>query len=164
MLKYALSLLLPFLVTVQLAPQTLYNPLPRFLINPSDCPLNACEVVKIFAEHLFNARVLESGGIARSYFESEEDEDFPFSSESFFSVRHWQRQRKLESRIAEVERRLRSVEQPLWKVVEDSEEAWDRCTESVCRCQPSIKSLSCWRTGISVLPDLQVIPNSIIKM
>lgn len=146
----------------------LFNPLPRFLINTADCPLNACEVVKIFAEHLFNAKVTEDGQLGPSldYDGSiETDETIEDNRDEWdFGNGQRRRQKRLEARIADVERRLRSVEQPLWKVVPDTDAAWDKCTESVCRCQPSIKSLSCWRTGINVLPDLLTIPSSIIKM
>lgn len=138
----------------------LYNPLPKFLMNPVDCPLNACEVVKIFVEHLFNAKIMNE-----MYFQQFHPAHDPRdSTEEFMNIQHWEKQRQLETRVLEVERRLRSVEQPIWKVISDSEEAWDACTEGICRCQAAIKSLSCWRTGMNALPVLQVVPHTVLKM
>lgn len=136
----------------------LYNPLPKILINPRDCPLNACEVVKIFAEHLFNAKVFEDLNNA-NYRQHPAD-----SQEEYLNVQQWERQRELETRLLEVERRLRSVEQPIWKIIGENEDAWDKCTEGICRCHATIKSLSCWRADMLHLPPLQVIPTNIMKM
>lgn len=135
----------------------LYNPLPKILINPRDCPLNACEVVKIFAEHLFNAKIFEA--IHNENYRQNRD-----STEEYLNVQQWERQRELEVRLLEVERRLRSVEQPIWKILGGSDDAWDKCTEGICRCHATIKSLSCWRSDLLHLPPLQVIPTNIVKM
>lgn len=154
-MAFQLIFLLIFVPSGLLLP--LYNPLPKILINPRDCPLNACEVVKVFAEHLFNAKVFEDFNNA-NYHQRHN------SAEAYLNVQQWERQRELEVRLLEVERRLRSVEQPIWKIIGESEDAWDKCTEGICRCHATIKSLSCWRADLLHLPPLQVIPTNIMKM
>ncbi|KAG5682188.1 hypothetical protein PVAND_011556 [Polypedilum vanderplanki] len=69
----------------------------------------------------------------------------------------------LEQRLADIERRLSSVEQPVWKIVMSSwEKAWDKCTEEgFCRCTPAIKQISCFRLGLKSIPASQSIPNDI---
>lgn len=152
---YTFLILLPFTHSF---PST--NPLPKILTNPRDCPLNACEVVKIFAEHLFTSKNNKNHQFTHITDISVSD-DYP-------NVKEWERNSlsvtELETRLLEVERRLRSVEQPIWKIISESEDAWDKCTEGICRCHATIKSLSCWRADMLHLPPLQVIPTNILKM
>lgn len=69
-------------------------------------------------------------------------------------------------RIADVERRLKSVESSLWIIEKGSTGSWNQCTQGVCRCQPVIKSLSCKLNTIKFnhLPAQQIIPTNILQM
>ncbi|XP_063698143.1 leucine-rich repeat-containing protein 15 [Culicoides brevitarsis] len=156
------SIFFLFLIPSGLLSLPLYNPLPKILLNPRDCPLNACEVIKIFAEHLFNAKIFEAINKNQNRFQPATRIDA--STEDLLNVQQWERQRELETRLLEVERRLRSVEQPIWKINSASVDAWDRCTEGICRCHATIKSLSCWRSDLLHLPPLQVIPMNMMKI
>lgn len=73
-------------------------------------------------------------------------------------------QRDVESRVKAVERRLRSVEQPVWRLSEGSAIEWNRCTEGHCRCLVVTKSLSCWNSGLRSVPQLQTVPMDTLTM
>ncbi|KAL7032764.1 hypothetical protein ACKWTF_007392 [Chironomus riparius] len=66
--------------------------------------------------------------------------------------------------IWQIERRLTSVEQPVWKIImgQSLDRAWDRCTEEgFCRCLPVLKQISCWHLGLKNIPSTQSVPNDI---
>jgi hypothetical protein len=73
-------------------------------------------------------------------------------------------EQSIEHRLNDVERRLRSVEQPIWKIEKANEGSWTHCTEGTCRCQAVIKSVSCWRMRLKHIPTDQTIPNNIVQM
>ncbi|XP_053996601.1 platelet glycoprotein V-like isoform X1 [Hylaeus anthracinus] len=62
---------------------------------------------------------------------------------------------ELESRLSRLERRLRAVEQPVWQMGV-TEEDWETCAEGPCRCQPEMKTVSCWRQELLDLPAAQL--------
>jgi hypothetical protein len=128
------------------------HPLPRILQNTEMCPLNACEIMKIFSEHY----LLPNMGPAEVKIEKLQKEHYERIASS--------RQLSIEQRVREVERRLRSVEQPIWKIVKIDEMAWDCRGEGICRCQAVTKSLSCWRTQLTHLPVVQDVPIDINAM
>ncbi|XP_076651493.1 uncharacterized protein LOC143358321 isoform X3 [Halictus rubicundus] len=70
---------------------------------------------------------------------------------------------ELEGRLSRLERRLRAVEQPVWQMG-TTEEDWEVCAEGPCRCQPEIKSVSCWRQDLLDLPAAQLVPRDVLKL
>ncbi|XP_076296050.1 uncharacterized protein LOC143216659 isoform X2 [Lasioglossum baleicum] len=70
---------------------------------------------------------------------------------------------ELEGRLSRLERRLRAVEQPVWQMGA-TEEDWEICAEGPCRCQPEIKSVSCWRQDLLDLPAAQLVPRDVLKL
>ncbi|XP_071455546.1 leucine-rich repeat-containing protein 15-like [Hetaerina americana] len=98
------------------------------------------------------------------------DEDFG-TWEALSSAVHSRKQIVLLSdKLNSLERRVRSLEQPVWalssrKVLEvrtrryeGPVDEWTRCTEGPCRCRPETRTLSCWRQGLGELPATQFIP------
>lgn len=143
-------------------------PLPRILTNTSNCPLNACEVFKIFSQHFFaktesifqqqqiqkqQQLLLKPNENSQSYIEKGD-------------VLHKLSLSEIGKRIADVERRLKSVESSLWIIEKGSTTSWNQCTQGTCRCQPVIKSLSCKLKTIKFnhLPAQQIIPANILQM
>ena len=129
--------------------------IPKLLASNGECPLDACEVLKIFSKDYFISKLSEN-------YESDKSDSLKLrssgDSESFY------KETQLEHRLSDVERRLRSVEQPLWKIEVATDLTWDRCTEGMCRCETLTKSLSCWRINLKSIPEIQVIPNNIQQM
>lgn len=119
-------------------------PLPSFLVNTTDCPLNACEVIKLLSQYFL---------IPKSS-EEEIGKENVLSTSNVF----------LEKRVREIERRLKSIEQPVWKIVDENENSWNHCTEGFCRCRPVTKSLSCWKKNLKILSVSQTIPTDILSM
>lgn len=116
--------------------------LPRILQNTTDCPLNPCEIVKVFSQYLPQKQ-------HQAQQKDSHSEEYSFA---------------LEKRLMSVERRLRSIEQPMWKLKAGNSKAWDHCTEEgSCRCEPSTKSLSCWRKDLKQLPPVAV-PMDVLSM
>lgn len=119
-------------------------PLPSFLVNTTDCPLNACEVIKLLSHYFLTPKSSEE----------ENDKENVLSNSNIF----------LEKRVREIERRLKSIEQPVWKIVDENENSWNHCTEGICRCRPVTKSLSCWKKNLKILSVSQTIPTDIVSM
>lgn len=118
--------------------------LPSFLVNTTECPLNACEVIKLLSQYFL---------IQKSSEEEIDKENLLLTSNVF-----------LEKRVREIERRLKSIEQPVWKIVDENENSWNHCTEGFCRCRPVTKSLSCWKKNLKILSVSQTIPTDILSM
>lgn len=121
-----------------------FPPLPDFLVNTTECPLNACEVIKLLSQYFL---------IQKSSEEEIDKENLLLTSNVF-----------LEKRVREIERRLKSIEQPVWKIVDENENSWNHCTEGFCRCRPVTKSLSCWKKNLKILSVSQIIPTDILSM
>ena len=112
---------------------------------------------------MVNERIENKGKyehIGHSSRSHEEHEFQDFHDEKYEIKRNLLMERKLH----EVERRLRSIEQPVWKFEKANSRAWDRCTEGDCRCQPVTKTLNCWRMGIESLPQQQILPLNMLRM
>lgn len=121
--------------------------MPLILQNTTACPLNPCEIVKIISTHLYqNSKPMR---------ESEQNME-KWAEQYGFGL-------EIEHRLNLVEQRLRSIEQPLWKLKAGSNKAWELCTEGVCRCD-STKRMSCWRKDLRTLPPNQLVPNDILAM
>lgn len=123
-------------------------PLPSFLVNTSECPLNACEVIKLLSQYFLISKNSEEENI------KENVHGFDISTSNVF----------LEKRVREIERRLKSIEQPVWKIIEENDNSWNHCTEGFCRCRPATKSLSCWKKNLKILSVSQTIPTDIVSM
>lgn len=62
---------------------------------------------------------------------------------------------ELDRRVKELERRLTSVEQPLWKIAGSDFTDWNSCSYgSPCRCLTGTKSLNCWNNRLKSVPGL----------
>lgn len=72
----------------------------------------------------------------------------------------------LEVRLRSVEERLRSLEQTVWTIENESDAAWERCTQTAtqCSCEPSIKRITCWRKRLNFLPANQRVPKDVQAM
>ncbi|GLV37748.1 uncharacterized protein CBL_06551 [Carabus blaptoides fortunei] len=68
-----------------------------------------------------------------------------------------------DSMLIKLERRLRSLEQPVW-TTHIGNDRWIRCAAGSCKCRPETKSVSCWHAQMSVLPANQIIPHDIINI
>lgn len=67
------------------------------------------------------------------------------------------------SYLVKLERRLRSLEQPVWKI-STLNMRWVDCSQGPCTCRPATKSLSCWQQGILALPSVQILPHDVVSM
>ncbi|XP_020298471.1 leucine-rich repeat-containing protein 15-like isoform X2 [Pseudomyrmex gracilis] len=70
---------------------------------------------------------------------------------------------EMENRLSSLERRLRTVEQPVWQI-SSKEEDWEICAEGPCKCVPELKSVSCWRYDLLDLPPTQVVPTDVLRL
>lgn len=69
--------------------------------------------------------------------------------------------KSLERSIKELDHRLSSVEQPVWRVVKADETAWSQCAQgNVCRCLGGTKSLNCWNRRMHSVPVAQAVPTN----
>lgn len=72
---------------------------------------------------------------------------------------------ELQRSIKELERRLSSVEQPIWPIRRGDESTWAECGQGqVCRCMIGTKSLNCWNHRMQTVSADQVIPVDIVNM
>ncbi|KAK5645623.1 hypothetical protein RI129_004087 [Pyrocoelia pectoralis] len=62
--------------------------------------------------------------------------------------------------IIKLERRVRSLEQPVWPI-SNSDDRWHNCIQGPCKCKPETKSISCWNKHIAALPPGQVVPQDL---
>lgn len=71
---------------------------------------------------------------------------------------------EMEIRLRCVEERLRSLEQPLWRI--DGVDTWNQCSNggTGCQCDQTTKRISCWRSSLKVLPPNQIVPSDVQNM
>ncbi|RZC38999.1 leucine-rich repeat-containing protein 15 [Asbolus verrucosus] len=67
------------------------------------------------------------------------------------------------SYLLRLERRLRALEQPVWKISKLNER-WIECAQGPCKCRPETKSLSCWQQNLPVLPATQILPQDTVSI
>lgn len=122
-----------------------------------NCSLNACDALKIVSQLLVlmksslslterSSQVSQSTNLATTLQEIE-DSDY-----------------KLHKTVRQIESRLRSVEQPVWRLALGSRLEWNHCTSGICRCNPDTKSFTCWNTNLKTVPVTQVIPMNMVSM
>ncbi|CAH1725610.1 unnamed protein product [Aphis gossypii] len=63
----------------------------------------------------------------------------------------------LEARLQRLDRRLRSVEQPVWTIT-SGVSRWKRCNYGPCKCRTETHSVSCWRKDFEEIPPGQTLP------
>ncbi|XP_036339864.1 leucine-rich repeat-containing G-protein coupled receptor 6-like [Rhagoletis pomonella] len=127
----------------------------KFFINPNTnhCQLNVCEVLKYLLQQV--------GGVKDSTGDVYEKE---FSAESGSFVYNLPHHQSLFKRVRYIENRLRSIEQPVWRLASANSDEWNQCTSGVCRCYPETKTFTCWNTNFSSLPVSQVIPMNMVSI
>lgn len=126
-----------------------------------NCTLNACETLKLISQLLVilqTALVNPLQKLAQSAtIPGETHIDSLHSTENYSGVR-------LHKMVRQIESRLRSVEQPVWRLALGSRSEWNHCTSSACRCNPDTKSFTCWNANLKSVPVTQVIPMNMVSM
>ncbi|KAG5864266.1 hypothetical protein JTB14_012519 [Gonioctena quinquepunctata] len=67
------------------------------------------------------------------------------------------------SYLVKLERRLRSLEQPVWEISRVNER-WIDCGKGPCKCRPETKSVICWQNELSTIPPDQLLPHDVITI
>ncbi|CAH2000035.1 unnamed protein product [Acanthoscelides obtectus] len=67
------------------------------------------------------------------------------------------------SYLMKLERRLRSLEQPVWEISK-ANERWIDCGKGPCKCRPETKSVTCWQKDLQILPSDQTLPHDVISI
>ncbi|XP_067648049.1 leucine-rich repeat-containing protein 15-like [Eurosta solidaginis] len=122
-------------------------------LNNTPCNINMCEILKYFLEEI----MLLKGSIAS-------DNKQMFGEEEKKHIFNLPFDLSLLKRVRQIENRLRSIEQPVWRLAPASQNEWNQCAAGICRCCPETKSFICWNTNFSFLPINQVIPMNMILM
>lgn len=71
---------------------------------------------------------------------------------------------EINRRVKDLERRLNSVEQPLWKITRNDSNEWISCHGGVCRCLAGTKSLNCWNNRLRSVPPMQIVPTDVVNL
>ncbi|XP_059612664.1 LOW QUALITY PROTEIN: leucine-rich repeat transmembrane neuronal protein 2-like [Phlebotomus argentipes] len=69
----------------------------------------------------------------------------------------------LSKRLRLLERRLKSVEQPIWVIREGSNASWIECERGPCQCDKIARSISCSGKYLNSLPINQIVPSAVKK-
>uniref|UniRef100_A0A0K8VGJ9 Leucine-rich repeat-containing protein 15 n=2 Tax=Bactrocera latifrons TaxID=174628 RepID=A0A0K8VGJ9_BACLA len=115
----------------------------------NSCKLNACEVLNYLSKQLLTVKAFIDSDFERWLKVS--------SADALISPINV----AMVNRVRQIENRLRSIEQPVWRLVSASQNEWNRCTSGICRCSPETKSFTCWNANVVSLPVSQVIPMNI---
>lgn len=117
-----------------------------------NCTLNACEALKLVSQLLV---LLQTSFITPV-------QKAPQNSRSLADKED--RDHHLQKMVRQIESRLRSVEQPVWRLALGSRLEWNHCTSSACRCNPDTKSFTCWNANLKSVPVAQIIPMNMVSM
>lgn len=71
---------------------------------------------------------------------------------------------EIQRRVKDLERRLSSVEQPLWKITRNDSNEWISCHSGPCRCLIGTKSLNCWNNRLRNVPPIQIVPSDVVNL
>ncbi|XP_054084983.1 leucine-rich repeat-containing protein 15 isoform X1 [Zeugodacus cucurbitae] len=118
--------------------------------NSNPCKLNACEIMNYLSKQFL---------VAEAFIDSDFEKLLKVASTDSLPVIL-----AMVNRVRQIENRLRSIEQPVWRLVSASQKEWSRCTSGVCRCSPETKRFTCWNTNFISLPVSQVIPMNMESM
>lgn len=136
------------------------HPLPKILENTDQCPLNACEALKVISQYFLLTKTAK-----KEQDKHEKNEENKNSKiDDVIKVNPFMLEMDFEKRLRHVEKRLKSIEQPIWKLKPGNVEEWNRCTASMCRCNPDTKTFACWNTDLKTIPIEQILPMDMINM
>ena len=126
-----------------------------------NCTLNACEALKLVSQLL----VLLQSSLVNPLQKLAQTNAIPTMAHtnSLQAIDDYDGVR-LHKMVRQIESRLRSVEQPVWRLALGSRLEWNHCTSSACRCNPDTKSFTCWNTNLKSVPVTQVIPMNMVSM
>lgn len=119
-----------------------------------NCSLNACEALKLVSQLLVLLQTTILIPVAK----------MPQPEHSNVLVEQDERDSRLSKMVRQIESRLRSVEQPVWRLALGSRMEWNHCTSSSCRCNPDTKTFNCWNANLKSVPVTQVMPMNMVSM
>lgn len=120
--------------------------------NNNSCKLNACEILNYLSKQFL---------MVKAFIDSDFEKLLKVSSvNALISPINL----AMVNRVRQIENRLRSIEEPVWRLVSASQNEWSRCTSGVCRCSLETKSFTCWNANFISLPASQVIPMNMESM
>ncbi|KAH8333357.1 hypothetical protein KR067_006763 [Drosophila pandora] len=143
--------------------------LPLISSDNRNCSLNACESLAIVSQLLMLINSMPNGTQAtnqkppRPQGSATNPTNGDTNSGEVNAMSHLANF-DLVKRVRQIESRLRSVEQPVWRLTTGSEIEWNHCTSGVCRCNPDTKSFTCWNTNLKSVPVTQVIPMNMVTI
>lgn len=152
--------------------QTPAPTLPTFLDDTSTCKINACEALKMVTDFFGSSSKYKSKPTPPSSTPSQktpsDDEISPNKQKKKISflgeLDTYTMEYDLQKRVRQIESRLRSVEQPVWRLTSSNQEEWNHCTSGVCRCNPDTKRFTCWNVNLKSVPVTQIIPMDMVYM
>ncbi|XP_037939127.1 carboxypeptidase N subunit 2 isoform X1 [Teleopsis dalmanni] len=131
----------------------------------TNCSLNACEALKMLSHLLLTMKssiplsTTEGSGKRlnrkQQVVANDSEEDTAQIASMYLD---------LNKQVRQIESRLRSVEQPVWRLTPGITNEWNHCTSGVCRCHPETKSFICWNTNLKSVPVTQVIPMNMVRI
>lgn len=117
-----------------------------------NCTLNACHALKLVSQLLvlLQTTLTTNNSHKPSDISSSNDQDIRYD--------------QLHTIVHQIESRLRSVEQPVWRLALANHLEWNHCTSGGCRCNPDTKTFTCWNSNLKSVPVTQVIPLNMVSM
>lgn len=146
------------------------SPMPTFLDDTSTCKINACEALKMVTEYFGStknrAKIPPSTSAPAQKSTSDEISSAKQKKKTSFlgELDTYTMEYDLQKRVRQIESRLRSVEQPVWRLTSSNQEEWNHCTSGVCRCNPDTKRFTCWNVNLKSVPVTQIIPMDMVYM
>ncbi|KAM7357010.1 uncharacterized protein ACRADG_002539 [Cochliomyia hominivorax] len=137
-----------------------YDPLEQFrqqivlpVAETSNCTLNACHALKLVSQLLvlLQTTLPSSNSIQKP-------------AQPVMSNDQDTRYDQLHTMVHQIESRLRSVEQPVWRLALGNRLEWNHCTSGGCRCNPDTKTFTCWNSNLKSVPVTQVIPLNMVSI
>lgn len=145
--------------------------IPTFLDDTSNCKINACDALKMVTEYFggskYRAKIPSStsASIQKPMSDDEISSTKQKKKISFLGeLDTYTMEYDLQKRVRQIESRLRSVEQPVWRLTSSNQEEWNHCTSGVCRCNPDTKRFTCWNVNLKSVPVTQIIPMDMVYM
>lgn len=153
----------------------------RLLLSTSQCPINACEMIKLFSDNIIKCSGTsnESNRLSEYLYlllcnrtisnfnvlDHHCDLNLDSKTDLMKNKESSQAFDELKRNMKKLERRLSSVEQPIWKISKGELNEWIVCGQgNRCRCLAGTKSLNCWNYRLENVPVMQTIPKDIVNM